>query len=193
MTVFARIGRREWLTGLGAGGGLLWTRSSWAGAARPMSLDALVNLSDYAVVGSSESSTAAWEGSGSSGQRIVSYHRLTVHESLTSASPPDGTLYVRTLGGRVGGIAQRVHGEASLTPHEASVLFLRATVSGAFGVVAMAQGHYPLLTDEEGTPRLTTSPYLGDFIKKDPQSAVGQLRGKTLATCEQLIAEVLTR
>jgi hypothetical protein len=57
--------------------------------------------------------------------------------------------WVRTLGGVVGNVGQRVEGEAVLTVGRPCLLFLRkGPVDGFYDVTARAQGQFPLVIDE---------------------------------------------
>ncbi len=204
-------GRRDWLAGLCAalasGGHLASARwlpaagallgyaagtrghDARAGAARAIPLEALVARSELVVVATIRSSHAQWENDGTE-RRIVSYHQLEVQQSVGDKSSAAGEPFVRTLGGVVGDVGQRVLGEAPLGPGGPSVLFLRQTSSGAFAVTAMAQGHYPLTADSSGAYRLSASPGLDMLVKNDPQSAVSRLSGRTVADCERMLAGV---
>jgi hypothetical protein len=57
---------------------------------------------------------------------------------------------VRTLGGRVGGIAQRVEGEPELEPGKASLVFLSRMPDGAVTVASRSQGQFDLVADPSG-------------------------------------------
>jgi hypothetical protein len=140
------------------------------------------------VVGRRIESTSRWEDEG--GRRIVTVSKVEVLQALDRRAPSDSHVYVETLGGRVGGIGQIVHGEASIE-QAPQVLFLEPGRQGRLRVVGRAQGHYPLANDDRGTPRLRTSPRLGDFVVQDPFGAVARLRGTTVTSCEQMIAEEL--
>lgn len=183
--------RRQWLVGLPAcvvTTGM--STRSWAGAAYPISLSELVTLSRAVVVGTPRSASCAWETQGNT-RRIVTVSEVEVVQSVDGRAVSDTRLFVKTLGGKVGDIGQIVHGEASLELQRPSVLFLRDADRGRLAVTAMAQGHFPLLDDDSGTPRLHTSPKLGDFVADDPYCAVARLRGKTVTACEELVLEEL--
>lgn len=171
-------------------------RGARAGAALPVPLNELISRSRLSLVGTARQASSVWEGSGG-GRRIVTYSRVEVHQRLDGQSVSTSELFVRTLGGAVGELAQAVHGEAQLELGKPAVFFLRdlaiapegsdAAVGDVFVITAMAQGHYPLLKDNEGTDRLTLSPKLGDFLRADPHCAVNKLRGKSVADAERLV------
>jgi hypothetical protein len=183
--------RRSFVVGLPACGlAVAWSSSARAGAAVPMSLSELVWTSSAIVVGTPVEAVSNWEDEGD-GRRIITVSKVEVLQTLDERSPKDTHVYVETLGGVVGEIGQIVHGEAALESKRPQVLFLGPGLSGRLRIVGMAQGHYLLKDDETGTPRLHTSPRLSEFVVKDPYSAVARLRGTTVSTCEQLIAEEL--
>ncbi len=161
-----------------------------AGAALPITLKELVESSRMALVATPREAVSNWEREGGS-RRIVTYSRVEVQQPLAGQHPEAAELYVRTLGGRVGDIGQIVHGEAELTLGQSSVFFLHDFDAGLFRITAMAQGHYPLIDDNEGNKRLTTSPKLADFVSPDPHCAVNKLRGKTVSAAERLLLETL--
>lgn len=183
------LDRRQWLAGLSAAAGMLLTRPGMAGAAVPITLQTLLRQSEHVLVGTPQAAESMWEVVGDT-RRIVTYTRVGVDETLDERPPKDGDMFVRTLGGAVGDIGQIVHGEAELEHGAPSVLFLRGRPDGTFRITAMAQGHYPLGLDAEGSFRLELSPRLPDFITQDHQAAVGQLRGKTLQYAHDLIRKL---
>lgn len=180
------LSRRLMLAGLLTSGGAFFARSATAGAAIPVRLDELLGQSEHVLVGTPRQSESMWEQMGDT-RRIVTYTRVAVNETLDESMPRDAEVFVRTLGGVVGEIGQIVHGEAKLELEAPSVLFLRSRREGTFRVTAMAQGHYPLSPDDEGTLRLNASPRLPDFISNDRAAAAAQLRGKSLPYAHALI------
>lgn len=187
------VPRRGWIAGLAAGGALsFWTGVARSGAAKAVTLSELVYYSQHIVVGTAREATSAWERVGGS-RRLVTYSRLDVHQPLDGRDPPRAALYVRTLGGQVGDIGQIVFGEATLSHDEPCVVFLREIEPALFSVSAMAQGHYPLRRDDAGIERLQPSPRLPHLLRASNQSAVERLRGRSLTSCEHLVAEVQHR
>jgi hypothetical protein len=189
----AAIGRRQLLLGLGAGGVCLgysgWVQGS---TAIPITLSALVARSRHILVGIARKGEAIWEMT-DAGRRIVTYREVAIEQTLDGRPPAERTLVIRTLGGSVGDIGQIVHGEAELEPGRTSVLFLREHVAGLFSVTAMAQGHYPLVTDPQGLTRMVASPKLAEFAVEPSKAAFTRLRGSTLGECERMISEELAR
>jgi hypothetical protein len=186
------LSRRRLLQGVALGtlaAGL--PRSTWASTARALSLPELVGTCRYALVGTATDVQSQWETVGDS-RRIVSYHRVEIAYPIDGRPPADTTLMVRTLGGRVGNIGQLVHGEARLELDAPSVLFLSASRDGVMGVTAMAQGHYPLVADEQRVLRLQVSPNIPELVDR-PGSAVESLSRRSVLEAEALVFESLHR
>ena len=118
-------------------------------------------------------------------RHIVTYTRLRVDE-LISGSPNEPEILVRTLGGRIGKLAELVHGEAVLAINEPCVVFLQADPDGIDNVTEMAQGHYPLLSDASGVLRLQASRNMPHLLGK-PDAAVAALSGLQLPEARSLI------
>ena len=140
--------RRQFLAGVGSAAvGALLPSLAWAGVARGMPLEQLVRRSAHVLKGRPLEAYSEWTRIGDQ-KRIVTYTRVRVDETLVGDG--DSELLVRTLGGTVGNIGQVVHGEAELMLNEDCVAFLMPTREGVLGVTAMAQGHYPLASDQSG-------------------------------------------
>jgi hypothetical protein len=183
------LGRRGLLIGLGASCATTWLpRPASASVALPLSLTELVQTSTYALVAIARDASSNWEDDGH-GKRIVTYTRLEAQQPLDGRSSPNSDVYVRTLGGEVGDIGQIVQGEAEIQRNVPAVFFLRDSLAGVFAVTGMAQGHYALRADREGTHRLLPGRNLNEEVLADPMAAVARLRDKTLVDCEHLIVE----
>lgn len=100
----------------------------------------LVGESDMAVDAVPEESYSEWEEIPNVGRRIVTYTRLRVTDAAFGDVP--SAVWVRTLGGHVGDVGQRVEGEAEFSVGSRSLLFLRRVPDGRFRVTQMAQGHF---------------------------------------------------
>jgi hypothetical protein len=184
------LSRRRLLQGVAMGtfaAGL--PRSTWASTARALSLPELVGSSRFALVATTSDVKSQWETVGSS-RRIVSYYELQVAYPIDGRPPAEPRLVVRTLGGRVGSIGQLVHGEAKLERDAPSVLFLSPAGDGVMSITAMAQGHYPLIADEDLVLRLHPSPNMPELVNK-PGSAVERLNFRSLPEAETLVFESL--
>lgn len=126
-----------------------------------VTLDHLTKISDLAIEGTPAEGTSLWEDTPGGGRRIVTYTPVRVAQAAYGA--PGAEVWVRTLGGQVGDIGQKVEGEAVLVPGERTVLFLKASPEGPTRVVEMAQGQYVIRTHEK-IDRLRISPHLGKVI-----------------------------
>jgi hypothetical protein len=156
-----------------------------AAVAREISLNELCSFADVAVVGVPEESRSLWEEIPGAGRRIVTYTRVHVDEIAFGSAAAD--VWVRTLGGAVGNVGQRVEGEAMLVPGERAVLFLKATTDGTHLVTEMAQGHFPVKADG-GAERLRPSPRLGALVRGSAaKSAQASLVGRPVREALSMI------
>lgn len=164
----------------------LGPRSAEASVSILVSLDELLLASSYVVVGTAGERKSVWEDL-PSGKRIVTYTKIKVDESLVGA--PGKEVTVRTLGGVVGDVGQAVSGEAQIAAGSKSVLFLMKS-GDTVVVAAMAQGHYPVKTDENGKTTLRASPDTGTQIQTPGPTVTArdQLVGKSLDTAKASIA-----
>lgn len=156
-----------------------------------VTLEHLVKISDVAIEGTPEEARSLWEEVPGGGRRIVTYTRVHVAQKAYGEASPD--VWVRTMGGQVGDVGQKVEGEAQLVPGERSVLFLKASAEGPLRVVEMAQGQY-LVKREDKVDRLLLSPYLGKVIpSRDPKerdrSARVLLHGRPLGEAMAVIRQ----
>jgi len=117
---------------------------------RMMDLAELTTRADQIVVGDVVSQESAWD----SGHRnIYTTIEISVRESWKGASPADGKIRIRQLGGAVGDIEMTVHGMAQFEPGERSLLFLRQTQ-----VVGWSQGKRRIRWDPTGKHWLADAP-----------------------------------
>lgn len=125
--------------------------------------DKLVTDSTAVAVVTPVSQTAAWESG-----RIYSFTSVHVDEQVAGEAVP-GELWVRTLGGTVGDVGQRVEGEPVLVVGRPSLLFLRvsslAPQSGAYVVTARAQGQFPVVPDDQQQLRVRRSSAAGATVR----------------------------
>jgi hypothetical protein len=155
--------------------------------ARAVRLPELVRQSRRVLVVTPLDAYSVWETLDGR-RRIVTYTRARYEEHISGDDAREPEILVRTLGGRVNGVGQIVHGEAQLRAEERSIVFLRARPDGVDRVTAMAQGHYPLHADPKGMIRLQTSPFLPELLAADG-SAVERLRGAVLSDAVRRIRE----
>jgi hypothetical protein len=165
---------------------LLLPSPALASIARGLSLSELRRGSGCCVLGTALSAQSRWETVGRN-RRIVTTTRLRVEQLLGGAAPGTEAL-VRTLGGQVGDVGQIVHGEALLLLGQTAALFLMPETQGMHAVMGMAQGHFPIATDDRGDERLRRSPRLPELIDAD-KSASKLLTGRPLRDAERLIQE----
>jgi hypothetical protein len=137
-------------------------RSAEAMTAREVTLRELVTLADLVIDGTPAEAKSVWEDT-SSGKRIVTYTRVSVSNVVYGNASSD--VWVRTIGGTVGKIGQRVEGETVLVPGERAVLFLVSRGDGTHGVAEMSQGHY--LVDVSNGAKLKASPHLANLLKRE--------------------------
>jgi hypothetical protein len=149
---------------LGVRAGDLAVRAARASVVRPQSFEDLVDRSRAVVVGVPAEQTSIWEGG-----RIVTYTRVAVVERV--AGEAEDSLWVRTLGGEVGDLGQRVDGEATLTIGAPTLLFLERAASGTYAVAARAQGQFLVEARSSGRV-LRPHPSMGAFMTKGPKDIV---------------------
>ena len=101
------------------------------------SIESMAREARTVVRGTVRASSSAWDDAH---RRIHTYSEVEVREVWAGGAPE--TLVVRTLGGVVGDVGQRVDGVARLSPGEDVVLFLRADPKDAelFSVIGLSQG-----------------------------------------------------
>jgi hypothetical protein len=184
------LSRRQMLRGIGLGcTALAAPRVASATLARAVTLPELVGLSQYALVGVATDADSRWETVGQS-RRIVTYVRVAVTQPIDGRPPPETSLLLRTLGGRVGDIGQLVHGEARFELGAPAVLFVTPDGDGVLGITAMAQGHYPLGADPGDAVRLRASPNIPSLVRVDG-SAVQRLVRRTVVEAEGLVSDIM--
>jgi hypothetical protein len=161
-----------------------WSKAGQATTARAISLPNLVARSTRIVRGMPLEGTASVETIGNT-RHIVTYTRLRI-DDLIHGGPAASEIWVRTLGGRKDKLGEIVHGEAELALNEACLVFIAANADGIDEVTAMAQGHYPILNDASGTPRLSASRNMPHLLGA-ADAAVLKLAGLQLDEARALI------
>ena len=141
-----KIHRRQLLASVG----LLWLWPRGVRACGPSpALSDLLSHCSYCVLGRAVVSESHWVGLGGK-QRIVTIHEFEIDEVLHGQAIPGETLRVRTLGGQVGDIAERVFGDAELAPQQRTLLFLSRVDETLHVVTGMAGGCFPIRQDAKG-------------------------------------------
>ncbi len=151
---------------------------AWGSTFRPIPLVTMVEGSTLVVVATPVSRETHWATTGARA-RVVTDVTLEVAWTLRGGDSTGQDIIVRTLGGTIGGVGQIVYGEARLVLGQSSLLFLVGGRDGAYHVLGMAQGQYPLQADNDGNWRIVASPGLEGVLK--PQlSVVNALVGRRL-------------
>ncbi len=99
---------------------------------------------------------SVWEGG-----RIYTYTRLRMDRAIAGDVGAGKEVWVRSMGGVVGDIGQRVDGEPSFTMGRPSLLFLHAGPTGSYEVTSRAQGQFPIVLGDDKSPRLMKSAQVG--------------------------------
>jgi hypothetical protein len=178
---------RRWFLGAAAGAACSFAGEPLAEASlvRGLSLRELARASGYALVVTPLESVSQWETFG--GRRlIVTDTRVQVEDALTRETPQQGELWIRVLGGVVGGRGQRVAGQAELALGEPSALFLSPATAILAYVTGAAQGHYPLVPDARAALRLRPSRQLPELLEPE-RAASAVLTGTTIAEARELV------
>ena len=179
-----QVSRRGLLVGVAAGAvASTWGNTAAATIVRALTLPALVQRSRRIVVVTALDAESHFEDLGRR-RRIVTDTRVRVEEKLAKGEGIEQELMVRTLGGSVGDLGERVHGQAQLLLGEPCVCFLLQAPDGLHYVNGMAQGHYPLRG--AATRRLVQSPDLAEIVDMS-SSAVKQLVGVSLSDASDRI------
>jgi len=173
------VSRRGLLLGLASGAAAgVFSGTASATVVRALTLPALVQSSRRVVVVTALSTESHFEELGRR-RRVVTDTRVRVEEVIAKAAPAARELMLRTLGGAIGRLGERVHGQAQLVLGEACVAFLLEGPDGLHYVNGMAQGHYPLR--ESSDRRLRSSPDLPQILDFE-SSAVKSLVGSELSS-----------
>jgi len=171
------VSRRGFVLGLASGVATgVVSSSASATIVRALSLTSLVESSRRIAVVTALSAESHIEEIGRR-RRVVTDTRVRVEEVLAKAAAPASELMLRTLGGSIGRLGERVHGQAQLLLGEPCVAFLLEGPDGIHYVNGMAQGHYPLRGS--AVPELAQSPDLPEIIDFE-SSAVKVLVGSEL-------------
>jgi hypothetical protein len=130
-----------WLAALGTAL-FVATVASPAEATISVSIDDVAKQSTSIVRVTMLEQTSTWEG-----EHIVTTTRLRV-ERVIAGSGSGSEVSVRTCGGVVGNIGERVEGEATFSPNVSSIVFLKQRAAdGVFVVAGGAQGQLVVLKD----------------------------------------------
>jgi hypothetical protein len=131
----------------------------------PVVFDDLVRRASAVAIVTPSAQRAIWEDG-----RIVTYTRMRIDRLV--AGRLEGEVWVRSLGGAVGDIAQIVEGQPRFAIGVSSLVFLRPHLdpvdrsqqSGSLSVVASAQGQFPIVAREGQPPRLALALDVGGLV-----------------------------
>jgi hypothetical protein len=128
-------------------GGVLTTALALASVSIAVTWNNLLKQSSAALIGTPIDASAAWQT-----DHIYTSTRVKVDRVIASATPLPAEITVRTMGGIVGDVGQRVEGEPTLQPGQPCLFFLHAGPGGTFEVTARAQGQYLVVSDASKMP-----------------------------------------
>jgi hypothetical protein len=184
------VSRRGFMLGLASGAAIgVHGKAASATVVRALSLPSLVESSRRILVLTALSADSHVEEIGRR-RRVVTDTRVRVEDVVAKGSAAASELMVRTLGGSIGRLGERVHGQAQLILGEPCVAFLLEAPDGIHYVNGMAQGHYPL----RGSARrqLMSSPDLPEIIDFE-SSAIKALVGSQLEHATSRIRALVKR
>lgn len=126
--------------------------------------DGLLRESTAAGIVTPTETQSVWENG-----RIYTYTKVHVDRAIAGDLSTGAEAWVRTMGGVVGKIGQRVEGEAVLAPGHASLLFLHTggnAPAGTYQVTARGQGQFPVVAaaDPAAPPHLVRSTAAGVLV-----------------------------
>jgi len=132
--------------------------------------DELVRDSAAAAIVTPMEQRGVWENG-----RIITYTH--VHTDRSVAGTVEDEPWVRTMGGTIGRLGQLVDGEPVLTTGHQGLLFLRPVTeegAGVYEVTARAQGQFPVVQGDQGTPTFRASSAVGGLVPP-PQQRVAKI------------------
>lgn len=126
--------------------------------------DGLLRESTAAAIVMPTESQSVWENG-----RIYTYTHVHVDRAVAGDLATGADAWVRTMGGIVGKIGQRVEGEAVFAPGYASLLFMHTggtAPAGIYQVTARGQGQFPVVAaaDPSAPPHLVRSNAAGVLV-----------------------------
>jgi hypothetical protein len=184
-----QVSRRGLMVGLASGVvASAFSATASATVVRALSLASLVQGSRRILVVTALDAESHFEELGRR-RRIVTDTRVRVEEGVAKSEGTDRELLVRTLGGAIGRLGERVHGQAQLIVGEPCVAFLLQGPDGLHYVNGMAQGHYPLRgRSVRELVRSHDLPEILDFESSAVKALVGTELGTAGARIRALVA-----
>jgi hypothetical protein len=187
----SRIVEPAWLAALTTLAAVMVVRPACASVSVAALFEGLVEEASAAAVVTPTEQLSVWEE-----RRIVTYTHVRVDR--VAAGHLAGELWVRTLGGAVGDIAQIAEGNAAFAIGRPSLVFLRPHVdagtqvrSGSFIVVERAQGQFLIDAREGGAARLALASDLGALVAPPAESVARVARGLEGGQAPRLARDVL--
>jgi hypothetical protein len=140
--------------------------------------DGLLRESTAAAVVTPTDAESVWENG-----RIYTYTHVHVDRAIVGELTTGADVWVRTMGGVVDKVGQRVEGEAVLAPGHQSLLFLHSggnAPPGIFQVTARGQGQFPVVpaSDSSTQPVVVRSTAAGVLV---PPHTVGPVPAPVFA------------
>jgi hypothetical protein len=182
--------RRAFLAGVSGLGAALLPAPAQATLVRGLSLPALVARSSHVVLATPGDARSVYRTIGER-RLIVTETSLFLEDHVLEPRPDTRELIVCTLGGQVGDEGELVHGQATFRAGASCLLFLRRGPDASLWVQGMAQGHYPI-SSEQSRSLLRASPSLPTIVDW-PESAVKKLVGCELNRARQLVLDARAR
>ncbi|HSC89857.1 MAG TPA: hypothetical protein VLC09_21420 [Polyangiaceae bacterium] len=171
--------RRTFLAlGPALGAALLLPERAHASSLLGLNLEELVERSAWIGLAETVARQSEWADDGGR-RRIVTRTRLLHREiwASPSGSASEAESEVITWGGRVGRVAQKVHGEAQLPSGAPLLLFLSGEDAAARRVVGLGQGEFRL-REQAGRQKLEpVDPALGGALLHSGKSRNGKSGG----------------
>jgi hypothetical protein len=154
-----------------------------------ISWESLLGSSVAAVCVTPAESQSIWEEG-----RIVTYTRVHVDRPVAGSLPTSSDPWIRTLGGIVGNVGQRVEGEAVLSIGRPSLIFVRPGPGGTFRVTERSQGQYAIVSAGSGSTHILRASSAGAILKPmaAPTSAGARLASDVLGdrAVEDAVSEI---
>jgi hypothetical protein len=146
---------------------LLGSRNGEASIVLPIDLKELAQKAHLIVQGVVLSTTSSWD---EQGLQIFSLTRLEVRFALKGISLMSPMVVeVRTPGGVVDDVGQKVHGAPSFRAGEEVILFLKKAKQGILTVESLSLGKFSVFVDSSGTPMVRQETDGLHFLKKNGQ------------------------
>ena len=159
----------------------------------PMSIERLTEASSRIVMAKAQDSWSEWSADR---KLIYTVTRFSVQRSYKGEAAAD-TVLVRSMGGRLGNIEQKVAGVRSWRSGERAVLFLRESVvhDGTYAVTGLMQGDFRFTRETSATEQFVSNgvPEVETFDQATKKSGVYSGSRIPLRELERRIAKAVTQ